>query len=161
MTLSQALRERTNVLLLILFAIFAAVACSCTAAEIASTTATIGAVSAAAAAMLDVAAPLMSPEDFAQFREGVNTLDGGVQATKSVLSAVVDAFETFRDGVNTKNAQVAQTITEHTQSIASNVQALDSKTGTGEVAAWSATGGTGGTVVSRIMSMLKHGSKES
>ena len=155
--MKHALTDRTTlVLLAICFALLTLA--GCTAAEVASAGATIAALGAAAQGLLDVAAPLMSPEDFATFREGVTTLDGGVQATKSVLGAIVDAFEGFRDGVNAKNATVATTLQEQATALIQHAAEIEGKPSTGEVVLYGTGGGSaGGTAVSRILSMLKHG----
>lgn len=155
--MKHALLDRTN---LVLFAVCAALLtlASCTATEVASATGTIAALGAAAQAMADVVAPLMSPEDFAKFREGISEIDGGVQATKSVVGAIVDAFETFRDGVNTKNAAIGSTLQEQAAALLVQANEIAAKPTTGDVVLYGTGGGAaGGTGLSRVLSMLKHG----
>lgn len=146
----NAYLNRTNLILCVVAAICFGFAISCTAAEAAAVTGTVAAVGAAAKSLLDVAAPLMTPEQFAEFRQGVAGIDGTVEATKSVLGAVVEAFEVFRDGVNAKTAAIGTQLQTHSVDIAQ-------RTTTGEVVGYSTGGGAAGTVLSRILSVVKHG----
>ena len=138
--------NRTNVILLTITA-FCFVFASCTAAEIVAVTTAVG---AGAGIMLDAAAPFMSTEQFAEFRNGVEQIDGSVEATKSVLTVIGDAFASFRDAVQARELAQAATINEQAHTIA----AMPARA---EVAAWGIGGGSGGTALSRMLSMLKHG----
>lgn len=144
------LSDRTNIWLALAAVSLFLWAASCTAADAAAVAGTVAAVGAAATTMLDVVAPLMTPEQFAEFREGVAGIDGQVETTKSVLNAVVDAFQQFRDGVNAKTAAIGQTLQSQEVAIAE-------RTTSGEVIGYSAGGGAAGTLGSRVLSMLKHG----
>ena len=146
----HALTDRTTLVLFALCAAFLALGASCTATEVAATAGTVAALGTAAASLLDVVAPLMTPEQFAEFRAGVEGIDGTVQATKSVLTVVVDAFETFKEAVDAKNQAVGAALQ------ATQVE-LAGKAGTGEAVGYALGGGAGGTALSRVLSLVKHG----
>lgn len=112
--------------------------------------ATVVGLSAGAQAILDAAAPLMSPEDFARLRNGVDAIDGDIGAAKSVLDAMVTAFAQFRDrahDIAEVQANAVQALQVKTEGLATH----------GEVVGYSTAAGAGGTAVSRILSALKHG----
>jgi hypothetical protein len=154
MTNTNPIFCRANVaLLLVTLACFALAACS-SPAEFAAGAVAVG---AGAAALLDTVAPLMSVEQFAQMREGVGEIDSTVQATKSVLAAVVDAFEAFRDRVAEQDAGRLQLIQEQAAQVAKQAAALAERPERAEMALWSAGAGSGGTLASRLLSMRKHG----
>jgi hypothetical protein len=136
--------NRTNIVLLLITAACFTLA-SCTATELA----TVTAAGAGFVAILDAAAPFMSAEQFSEFRQGVEHIDSGVEATKSVLHVLGDAFATFRDAVQVRDVAQTQVINDQ----ASMVAALP---GRAEVAAWGVGGGTGGTAFSRVLSAFKH-----
>lgn len=145
--MKHAILNRTNLVLYALCATFLLIAASCTATEVAAVTAGLG---AAAAGILDAAAPLMTPEQFAEMRAGVEGMDSTVQTTKATIGVIVDAFESFRDAVQAKHEAIATNI---------NGQAVElaGKASNGAAMGYAAAGGTGGTAISRILSMLKHG----
>lgn len=143
----KAITDRTNLVLFALCALSILFATSCTATEVAAVTAGLG---VAAAGILDAAAPLMTPAQFAEMRQGIEGLDGGIQATKTTIGVIVNAFESFRDAVQAKH-----------EIIVANAQGqaveLATKASTGAAMGYAAAGGTGGTALSRLFSMVKHG----
>lgn len=147
--MKQALTDRTTLVCLALCALFLSLGAACTATEVAATAGTVAALSTAAASLLDVVAPLMTPEQFAEFRASVEGIDGSVQATKSVLTVVVDAFETFKNAVDAKNQAVGAALQ------ATQIE-LAGKAGTAEAVGYALGGGAGGTALSRVLSTLKH-----
>jgi len=149
MTQSRYL-NRTNVVLLLVSMISFAFAVSCTAADAATVTGAAAALGAGAKMLAEVVAPLMSPEDYARFVEGVNDIDGTVQQTKAVLGSIVDAFGQFKEGVEARNEIVATTLQGQAVELAG-------KTTTAEAVGYSGGGGTLGAIASRILSMRKHG----
>lgn len=142
--------DRWSVLLLVVALLALLGAAACTAAQAATAASIATAVGAGAAAMLDIAKPLMTPEQFAEFRMGVEHIDGTVEATQAVLGSVVDAFATFRDAVNAKAVATVDAL--HATQVA-----LASKADTGEVVGYSVGGGALGTAASRVLSVMKHG----
>ena len=139
--------DRATVALLISGALLLVFAVSCTATEFAAGAAVV---SAGAASILDAVGPLLSPEQFAKIRAGVESLDGGVAATKATVSVIVDAFESFRDAVAARHDALAAA--SHAQEVL-----LAGKATTGEAVGYSLGGGAVGTGASRWLSMVKHG----
>ncbi len=139
--------DRATVALLVSGVLLMVFAVSCTATEFAAGAAVV---SAGAASILDAVGPLLSPEQFAEIRAGVESLDGGVAATKATVSVIVDAFESFRDAVAAKHDALAAAT--HAQEVL-----LASKATTGEAAGYALGGGALSTGASRWLSMVKHG----
>lgn len=147
--MKHALTDRITLALFAMGVLLLTMAASCTAADAAAASGAVAAVGASAAALLDVVAPLMSPEQFAEFRQGVEGIDGTVQATKSVLGSIVDAFGHFREAVDTKMQTVGTTLQQTQVDIAS-------KATTQEVLGYTVGGASVSTGASRALSMLKH-----
>tara|TARA_R110000796_G_scaffold229663_4_gene347070 strand:+ start:5630 stop:6088 length:459 start_codon:yes stop_codon:yes gene_type:complete len=141
--------NRTNVVLLLITAVcFTLASCAGTAEFVAGA----AAISGGAIAILDAAAPFMTPEQFGDFRNGVEGIDSTVEATKSVLTVLGDAFANFRDAVQARD--VAQTSVINDQAAT-----IGNMPGRAEVAAWGVGGGSGGTALSRVLSAFKHAQK--
>tara|TARA_R110002126_G_scaffold10482_10_gene47679 strand:- start:675 stop:1130 length:456 start_codon:yes stop_codon:yes gene_type:complete len=139
--------NRTNVVLLLICFVSCTFAACASPAEFIAGTAAVG---AGATTLLEVLKPILPPEEFAKLHAGVGAMDGAIETTKTVLGSVVDAFALFRDAVQAHD--VAQTATINDQ--ASTIAGMPGRT---EVAAWGVGGGSGGTALSRILSMKKHG----
>lgn len=142
--------NRTNVILFVVACLCFTFAVSCTTAELGATAGIVGTLGASAKMLAEVVAPLMSPEQYAAFVESVNDIDGTVQQTKAVLGSIVDAFGQFKEGVEARNEIVATTLQGQAVELAG-------KTSTGEAIGYSGGGGAAGTLLSRVLSMLKHG----
>lgn len=146
-TATAALTDRYTALTAIATVVLFTLAACSSPAEFAATVAAVG---TSATAILEAMAPIMSPEQFAAVREGIEGMDDSVQATKSVMGVLVNAFEQFRDAAEMKFQQQGAVI----QSQATELAARPDRAEMVYTA-----GGTGGaaTVASRVLSAFKHG----
>jgi hypothetical protein len=137
---------KTAWLLLFLSAVCFTLAGCATPAE---TSVAIAAVGASAAALVEVIAPLLSPEDLARMQLTASNIDGTVQATSNAVRTIVDAITAMKGTVGEQFAHHAQTIAKATESIA----AMPSREEVYLVNGGSASAALG---ASRALSAVKH-----
>ena len=113
----------------------------------------IAAVGASAAALVEVIAPLLSPEDLARMQLTASSIDGTVQATSNAVRTIVEAITAMKGTVGMQFEHHAQTLAKATESIA----AMPSREEVYLVNAGSASTALG---ASRALSAVKHSKRK-
>jgi len=147
--MTEAIFNRANLILLAVTVLcFTMASCATPAETAAVTTAIIG----AAGAFVHELQPLLSPEMQAKLATTATTIDGTVSATAQAVGIIADAIAQFKASVATQSATFADGIGAAKEQLA----AMPSREEVYLVGSGSAAGGT---VVSRVLSRIKHSTK--
>lgn len=136
---------KTNLALILAMLVFCTLAGCATPAE---TTAAIGVAVGAAGAFIRELQPILSPELQAKLTAAAGSIDGTVAATQSAVGIIADAIAQFKAAMAGQSTQVADSLAAAGKQIA----AMPSRE---EMYFASGAAGTGGTVVSRVLSTWK------